>query len=60
VSVQFHCTASQINERISDNTVYDYRTYVFIYEIKAACRRQKHAKATGPDDMATEAHLLSY
>jgi len=50
--------ASQFNERISDNADYDsYKTYISIYDIKAACRRQRHGKATGPDDMAMEALL---
>lgn len=30
---------------------------ISIYDIKVACRRQKHGKATGPDDMAMEALL---
>ena len=38
--------------------VYDsYKTYVSIYDIKAACGRQKHGKATGPHNMAMEALL---
>lgn len=55
-SVTDQSAALQFNERISANVVYEpYKTYVSVYDIISACKRQKLGKAVGPDNMAMEA-----